>query len=137
MERLETGTSERVGLTTELETLRLAADHALSRTAGAPLVGGNSVRVLRDAAENFPAWRAAISAAERSILFECYIFHDDEVGREFVAALVERVRAGVSSGRVARGRCSGRSWRRAARCAASTRRAWMTRSAGSPATTAR
>ena len=96
MERLESVTSERVGLVTELEALRLAADQALSRTSGAPLIGGNSVRVLRDAAENFPAWRAAIGAAERSILFECYIFQNDEVGRGFVAALVERVRAGVS-----------------------------------------
>jgi cardiolipin synthase len=54
------------------------------------------VRVLKDAAEHFPAWRAAIGAAERSILFECYIFQNDEIGRGFVAALVERVRAGVS-----------------------------------------
>jgi cardiolipin synthase A/B len=96
MERLESGMSQRVGLATELETLRLAADHALSRTAGAPLIGGNSVRVLKDAAENYPAWLAAIRAAERSVFFECYIFRDDEVGREFVAALVERVRAGVT-----------------------------------------
>jgi hypothetical protein len=43
--------------------LRAAADQALSRTAGAPLIGGNDVRVLRDAAENYPAWDAAIDAA--------------------------------------------------------------------------
>jgi cardiolipin synthase len=96
MERYETGTSQPFDLTTELQTLRLAADQALSRTAGAPLIGGNLVRVLKDAAENFPAWLSAIRAAERSVLFECYIFRDDEVGREFVAALVERARAGVA-----------------------------------------
>jgi cardiolipin synthase len=96
MERLETGTPQRFDLTTELQTLRLAADQVLSRTAGAPLIGGNRVRVLKDAAENYPAWLAAIRAAERSIFFECYIFRDDEVGRDFVAALVERVRAGVA-----------------------------------------
>ncbi|HSC95525.1 MAG TPA: phospholipase D-like domain-containing protein [Burkholderiales bacterium] len=96
MERFETGTSQPFDLMTELQTLRLAADQALSRTAGAPLTGGNHVRVLRDAAENYPAWLAAIRAAERSVLFECYIFRDDEVGREFVAALVERARAGVA-----------------------------------------
>jgi cardiolipin synthase len=96
MERLETGTPQRFDLMTELQTLRLAADQVLSRTAGAPLIGGNRVRVLKDAAENYPAWLAAIRAAERSIFFECYIFRDDEVGRDFVAALVERVRAGVA-----------------------------------------
>jgi cardiolipin synthase len=95
MERFETGTSQPIDLTTELQALRLAADQALSRTAGAPLIGGNRVRILRDAAENFPAWLAAIHDARRSIFFECYIFSDDEVGREFVAALVERARAGV------------------------------------------
>ena len=41
-------------------SLRLLADQAFSRTAGAPLVGGNKVRLLKDAAENFPAWLDAI-----------------------------------------------------------------------------
>jgi cardiolipin synthase len=96
MERFETMTSQPFDLTAELQTLRLAADQALSRTAGAPLIGGNLVRVLRDATENFPAWLAAIRAAERTIFFECYIFRDDEVGQEFVSALIERARAGVA-----------------------------------------
>jgi cardiolipin synthase A/B len=71
------------------------ADKALLRAAGAPLVVGNGVRILCDAAENFPAWLAAIRAAKRSIFFECYIIDDDRVGREFVEALAERARAGV------------------------------------------
>jgi cardiolipin synthase len=96
MERFETGTPQQFDLKTELQTLRFAADQALSRTAGAPLIGGNRVRVLKDATENYPAWLDAIRAAERSVLFECYIFRDDEVGRDFVDALVERVRGGVS-----------------------------------------
>ena len=36
--------------------LRLLAGQALSRTGGAPLVPGNSVRVLRDAGEHYAAW---------------------------------------------------------------------------------
>lgn len=40
------------------------ADQAFSRAAGAPLVGENRVRLLRDARENYPAWLDAISAAE-------------------------------------------------------------------------
>ena len=44
-------------------SLRAVADQMFSRAAGAPLVAGNAVRVLRDAAENYPAWERAIAAA--------------------------------------------------------------------------
>lgn len=79
----------------DLQALRGAADQAFSRTAGAPLVGGNAVRILRDATENYPAWEAAIASAERSIHIEMYIFHRDAVGRRFVDLLAARARAGV------------------------------------------
>src|SRR3954471_9947032 len=75
--------------------LRILAEQAFSRAAGAPLVGGNSVRVLKDADENFPAWLAAIASAKRTVLFEHYMVADDHVGRDFIAALAERARAGV------------------------------------------
>lgn len=75
--------------------LRVLAEQAFSRAAGAPLVAGNNVRVLKDADQNFPAWLAAIARARRTIFFEHYIVADDEVGRQFVAALAERARAGV------------------------------------------
>ena len=75
--------------------LRILAEQAFSRAAGAPLVGGNSVRVLKDADENFPAWLEAIRGARRTIFFEHYIVADDEIGREFVTALTERAQAGV------------------------------------------
>jgi len=76
-------------------SLRLQADQAFSRTAGAPLVGGNAIRLLKDAGENYPAWLAAIRSAERSIFFESYIVANDPTGREFRDALIERARAGV------------------------------------------
>jgi cardiolipin synthase len=75
--------------------LRRLAEQVFARAAGAPLVAGNAVSILRDAGENYPAWLAAIAAARRSVLFENYIIADDAVGREFVAALAERARAGV------------------------------------------
>lgn len=75
--------------------IRAFAEQALSRAAGAPLIGGNSVRVLKDAGENYPAWLAAINGARRSILFENYIVADDDAGRSFVAALADKARAGV------------------------------------------
>jgi len=34
------------------------------RSAGAPLIVGNRVRVLRDGRENYPAWEAAINSAQ-------------------------------------------------------------------------
>jgi len=75
--------------------LRAYAAQLLSRSAGAPLVEGNLVRILRDAAGNFPEWMRAIESAERSICFECYIISDDRTGRRFAEALAARARAGV------------------------------------------
>jgi cardiolipin synthase len=75
--------------------LRLLAEQAFSRAAGAPLIPGNAVRLLRDAAENYPAWLDAIARAERVIHFESYIVHDDDVGAEFASALAARARDGV------------------------------------------
>jgi cardiolipin synthase len=72
------------------------ADRAFARASGADPIDGNAVRLLRDAAENFPAWLDAIRGARRLILFESYIFGNDAVGREFAAALADRARAGVA-----------------------------------------
>ncbi|MCC7125752.1 MAG: cardiolipin synthase B [Acidobacteria bacterium] len=76
-------------------SLRLLADQAFSRAAGAPLVAGNRVTLLRDARENYPAWLDAIASATQWIHFETYIFYSDEAGRIFSEALAERARAGV------------------------------------------
>ena len=74
---------------------QLLADQAFSRTAGAPLVGGNAVRLLKDGSENYPAWLDAIRSAQHWIHFETYILHDDKIGKVFAEALCERARAGV------------------------------------------
>src|SRR3954470_1196285 len=76
-------------------SLRPAAEHALMRAAGAPLVAGNRVQLLRDATENYPAWLAAIEAAQSSITLEMYIFADDPVGNRFAAAMTDAARRGV------------------------------------------
>jgi cardiolipin synthase len=75
---------------------RLLADQAFSRAAGAPLVHGNAVRLLRDARENYPAWLEAIKGARRSVHFESYIIHPDEVGHRFADALVAKAAEGVA-----------------------------------------
>jgi len=68
------------------DAIRRLGDQLFSRTAGAPLVRGNAVRLLRDAAENYPAWLAAIRSARRTVHFENYILHDDDVGERFASA---------------------------------------------------
>jgi cardiolipin synthase len=75
--------------------VRRMADQAFSRAAGAPLVPGNHVTLLKDAAENYPAWLAAIAAARKTVHFECYIIHEDDTGRQFAGALIEKARQGV------------------------------------------
>jgi cardiolipin synthase A/B len=94
---------------------RTLADQAFSRAAGALLVGGNRVRLLKDATENYPAWLDAIQAAERSIHFETYIIHEDHVGWQFAAALAAKARQGVRVRLMydwlgALGKTSGRFW---------------------------
>ncbi|HEX5959936.1 MAG TPA: phospholipase D-like domain-containing protein [Rhodanobacteraceae bacterium] len=76
-------------------SFRMVAEQALTRAAGAPLSTGNRVDLLIDARANFDAWLETITSARRNILFGNYIFRNDAVGREFVAALAERARAGV------------------------------------------
>ncbi len=80
----------------DLGSIRSAADQAFSRTAGAPLVGGNAVRILRDATENYPVWEAAIDAATATIHMEMYIIHRDSVGRRFIERLARKAREGVA-----------------------------------------
>ncbi|MGA9421503.1 MAG: cardiolipin synthase B, partial [Rhodanobacteraceae bacterium] len=77
------------------QSVRVLAEQTLNRAAGAALIAGNALEILIDGSANFDAWLAAIRGAETVILFENYIFRDDEVAREFRAALVERAGAGV------------------------------------------
>jgi hypothetical protein len=56
---------------------------------------GNSIRLLRDARENYPAWLDAIARARQRIHFESYIIHDDDVGEQFADALIARARDAV------------------------------------------
>ncbi|HEV7776363.1 MAG TPA: phospholipase D-like domain-containing protein [Luteibacter sp.] len=74
---------------------RVLAEQALSRAAGAPLITGNAVELLIDAEAHFAAWLAAIRGAQKRVFLENYIIRDDEVGKAFRDALVERAEAGV------------------------------------------
>jgi cardiolipin synthase len=78
-----------------IAALRLLADQAFSRAAGAPLVPGNEIRLLKDAAENYPAWIEAIRSAKQTVHLETYIIHADKVGYEFAELIAAKAREGV------------------------------------------
>jgi cardiolipin synthase len=81
--------------TSPAQPLRLLAEQAFSRTAGAPLLAGNALQLLIDATAHFEAWLKAIRGAQQRVLLENYIVRNDEVGRLFRDALAERAGAGV------------------------------------------
>jgi cardiolipin synthase A/B len=60
------------------------------------MLPGNRLTLLRGGAETYPTMLAAIARAERTVHFESYIYHSDQTGRRFGAALMERARAGVT-----------------------------------------
>ena len=78
----------------QVQSARQLADQAFSRAAGARLVEGNRVRILKDAQENYPAWLDAIRSAQRWVHFESYIIHEDDIGNEFADTLIDKARAG-------------------------------------------
>lgn len=75
--------------------LRLLAEQAFSRAAGAPLIPGNDVRLLKDAEENYPAWLEAIHGAKKSVDFETYFIRPDKIGYEFASLLESKARQGL------------------------------------------
>jgi cardiolipin synthase len=75
--------------------MRLLAEQAFSRTAGAPLVPGNRLRLLKDARENYPAWLEALGSATQNIHFENYIIRDDDIGQQFADVLIAKAQEGM------------------------------------------
>jgi cardiolipin synthase A/B len=70
----------------------LALEEAI---VGSPLIAGNKIVLLEDGPGTFRAMHEAIRAARDHINVEVYILEDDEVGRDFANALIERQRRGV------------------------------------------
>lgn len=60
-----------------------------------PLFKDNEVELLVDGPETYAAMLSAIVAARRHVHLETYIFNEDDVGRRFADALLERSAAGV------------------------------------------
>ncbi len=72
-----------------------AAGGAAERLVGIPYLKGNSVELLIDGEATFADILAGIDAAQEYILFQFYIVHDDELGRDVKSRLIARAREGV------------------------------------------
>ena len=70
--------------------------HALHSTTHTSLHQDSRFDVLTNASQFYPAMLEAIHSAQASINMECYCFRNDVIGREFMEALVERARTGVT-----------------------------------------
>jgi cardiolipin synthase len=83
-----------------VDSLYSVADPQFRRTMdvmlGFALLPGNRVDALVNGDRIFPSMLEAIRGARKSITFESYIYWSGNIGKEFVAALSERARAGVA-----------------------------------------
>jgi len=71
----------------------LAVEQAVAES---PLYAGNTVRILRDGEQTFPAMFAAIHGARRYLYLEYYIFEDVSCnGEQLSDALIAKAREGV------------------------------------------
>lgn len=72
---------------------------AVARTfesiAECPFIAGNAVTLLVDGDSVFDAIFAAIDRAQKYVLVQFFIIHDDRIGRELRDRLVSKARAGV------------------------------------------
>lgn len=73
-------------------------DHHLAveeNIAGSPLSTGNKVVLLQDGPATYKAMFAALQTARENVHLEMYIFEDDDVGKRFADALIEKRKQGV------------------------------------------
>jgi len=72
---------------TEYEAIRKLANLEMTR--------GNAAKLLINGDATFDSILAGVAQAQKYILFQFYMFHDDGLGRRVQQALIERARAGV------------------------------------------
>ena len=60
-----------------------------------PTLGGNDVELLVDGEATFASILRGIDAAQSYVLFQFFIVHDDEIGREVQRRLIRQAKAGV------------------------------------------
>ncbi len=79
------------------DELRRANDagRAAERVADLPFLGGNEAQLLIDGEATFASILEGIDQAREYVLFQFFIVHDDEIGREVKARLMAAARRGV------------------------------------------
>ena len=68
---------------------------SVRKLAGMELTHSNRVELLIDGEQTFASILDGIAAAREYVLFQFYMIHDDQLGRQVQKALIERARAGV------------------------------------------
>ena len=68
---------------------------AMRRLSGFELTHSNRVDLLINGEATFDSILAGVAEAQEYVLFQFYMFHDDDLGRQVKEALIERARAGV------------------------------------------
>ncbi len=71
------------------------AGKAAEKLAALPQLSGNSVQLLIDGNATFTSILAGIDAAQEYILFQFFIVHDDEIGRQVREHLIAKAKEGV------------------------------------------
>jgi cardiolipin synthase len=67
----------------------------LEAYGSAPIVGGNTVDLLLNGEQTFPAQLAAIRSAKKTITYAQYFYEDGLVAKDIATALADRCKAGV------------------------------------------
>jgi cardiolipin synthase len=91
---VETAANNTRHLRSSLSDERPAA-RASENLSKIPYLRGNEVELLIDGEATFGSILEGIAKAERYVLVQFFIIHDDELGRALKAALLERAHAGV------------------------------------------
>jgi cardiolipin synthase len=70
-------------------------ERTMSQLLGPPLVAANRATCLLNGDQIFPEMLRSIRSAQKTIMFETYIYWSGKIGREFADALSERAQAGI------------------------------------------
>jgi cardiolipin synthase len=73
----------------------MALDKLANSLTEIPFTSANGVQLLINGEQTYRAMLAAIETAQNYILFQFYIINDDETGRKFQQALIEKAQQGV------------------------------------------
>jgi cardiolipin synthase len=68
----------------------------LANVSQLPFLSGNEADLLIDGEATFRSIFEGIARAEKTILVQFYIIHDDKIGNEFADLLIEKAKAGVA-----------------------------------------